>query len=121
MPTDNLDPFTYNDIAKDREEGKGCRKRSLAVDDEERHIVDFQSIGEVSHTCSTGVRVSNDYDFMPTINEFLDKVSSGLMEEWGQLQWTIGTCDSLHLLNYMRKRSLSFRRDSYQVVDRSCR
>lgn len=80
MSMNDFDPFTYNDIAEDREEGKDRGECSLTVDDEERHVVYLQPVREVSHTCSTGVRVSNDYDFMSTINELLGKVSSRLME-----------------------------------------
>lgn len=67
----NLDAFAYDNIAEDGEEGEHRGKRGLAVDDEEGHIVDLQTIGEVSHTCSAGVRVSDDYDLVSTVDEFL--------------------------------------------------
>lgn len=72
-----LDSFAYDDVAEYREEGEDGWEGGLAVDDEEGHVVHFQPICEVSDACSAGVRVRDDYDFVPTIDEFLDRVSKG--------------------------------------------
>jgi hypothetical protein len=71
MPVYNLDSLAYDDVAEYREEGEDGGEGGLAVDDEERHIVDLQAIGEVSHTCSPGIRMGDDYDLVSSINEFL--------------------------------------------------
>lgn len=71
----DLDTFAYDNIAKDRKEGEHCREGGFAVYDEERHIVDFQAIGKVPYACSTGIRMSDDYDLVATINEFLGIIS----------------------------------------------
>lgn len=83
MTMDNLNSFAYNDIAEDWKEGKDGRERSFAIYDKEGYIVNLQSICKVSYTCTAGVCVSDDYDFMSTINEFLGKVSDGLIEGEG--------------------------------------
>jgi len=70
MTVDDLNSFAYNDVAEDWEEGKDGRERSLAIYDKEGYIVNLQSICKVSYTCTAGVCVSDDYDFMSTINEF---------------------------------------------------
>lgn len=80
MTMDDLNSFAYNDVAEDWEEGKDGRERSLAIYDKEGYIVNLQSICKVSNTCTAGVCVSDDYDFMSTINEFLGKVSDRLMD-----------------------------------------
>jgi hypothetical protein len=80
MSMDDLDSFAYNDIAEDWKEGKDGRERSLAVYNEEGYVVNLQSICKVSNTCTAGVCVSDDYNFMSTINEFLGKVSNRQME-----------------------------------------
>ena len=81
MAMDDLDSFAYNDIAEDWKEGEDGRESSLAVYDEEGDIVDLQSIRKVSNTCTAGVCVSDNYDFVSAVNEFLGKVSDRLMEE----------------------------------------
>lgn len=72
MTVHDLDAFAYDDVAKDGEEGEDGGESSFAVDDEERHVVDLQTVGEVSHTCPAGVRVGDDYDLVSTIDEFLE-------------------------------------------------
>lgn len=76
MAVDNFDSFAYDNVAEHWEEGEDSGEGRFSVDDEERHVVDFEAVGEVPYTCSAGVCVSDDYDFVPTINEFLDEVSS---------------------------------------------
>lgn len=73
MTVDYLDPFAYDNVAKDREEGEDGWEGSLAVDDEEGHVIDLQPVGEIPHTCSSGVRMRDDYDFVPSIDEFLSQ------------------------------------------------
>ena len=71
MAVYDLDSFAYDDVAKHREEGEDGGEGSLAVDDEERHIVDLETIGEVSHTCSPGICMGDDYDLVPAVDELL--------------------------------------------------
>lgn len=104
MAVHDLDSFAYNDVAKHREEGEDGGEGGLAVDDEKRHIVDLQTVGEVSHTCSPGICVGDDYDFVSSIDEFLETaLAEGMRGDCGFSQWTTGTCDSLHLLRSVRK------------------
>lgn len=34
-------------------------------------MIDFQAIGEVANSCSTFVRMRDDYDFVSAVDEFL--------------------------------------------------
>ena len=71
MAVDNLDLFADDDVAEDGEEGKDGGKRRFAVDDEERDVVDLETIGQVSDACAAGVCVGYDDDFVAAVYEFL--------------------------------------------------
>jgi hypothetical protein len=75
MAVYNFDSFAYDDVAEDGEEGEDGGERSLAVDDEEGNVVDFEAVGEVSHTCPASICVCNDDNFVAAIDEFLSRVS----------------------------------------------
>ena len=75
MAVYNLDSFANHDVAKHREEGEDGGEGGLAVDDEKGHVVDLEAVCEVAHSCSTGVCVRDDYDFVTTIDEFLELIS----------------------------------------------
>jgi hypothetical protein len=71
MAMDYLNLLSDDDIAEygeEREDGRECR---LAVDDEEWNVVDLQSVGEVTDSSASFVRVGNNNDFVSPINEFL--------------------------------------------------
>lgn len=122
MSVYDLYSFAYDNVAKYREEGEDGGKGGLAVDDEEGHVVDLQSVCEVPYACATGVCVCDDYDFVSSIDEFLDVVRR---TQWrgggGCIQWTADTYDSLHPLIFMRRQSMSSERCSYRVEGRSYR
>lgn len=117
----DLDAFANNNIPEHREEGEDGGEGSLAVDDEEGHVVDLQTIGEVSDARSACIRVCDDYDLMAAIDEFLGVINTAQSYATGFLQWTAGTCDSLHLLRSMRRQFASSRSGSYRAEGRSCR
>ena len=71
MAVHNLDPFAYDNVAEYWEEGEDGGEGSLAVDDEEGYVVDLQTVGEISHSCSAGICVCDDYHFVASIDEFL--------------------------------------------------
>lgn len=74
----NANLLSYYDIPKyweEREDGwEGC----FTVDYPKGNVVDFESIGEVTHSRTACVGMCNYYDFMAAIDEFL---SMGL-EKW---------------------------------------
>lgn len=72
MAVDNLDLLADDDVAEYREEGEDSRHRRFAVNDEERDVVDLQSIGEVAHPGSSLVRMGDDDDFMAAVDELLE-------------------------------------------------
>lgn len=65
----NLNLFSNDNVAEYRKEGEDSGEGGLAVDDEERHMVDFQAICEVSHAGPFFVCVGDDYNLVPAINE----------------------------------------------------
>lgn len=70
MAVDDLDAFAEDNGSEDREEGEDRWEGGFAVNNEEGHVVDFQAIGEISHACSSLVRVSDDDHFMASVDEF---------------------------------------------------
>ena len=82
-----LDLFPDYDVPKDGKERENCRQGGLAVDDQEWNMVHFEAIGEVSDTAAALVRMSDDDNFVATINEFGRKLidmaldAAGLREE----------------------------------------
>lgn len=76
MAVYNLDAFAYHNVSKYWEEGEDSGKGSLAVDDEEGYVVHLEAVRQIAHTCPAGVCVCDNYDFVTTIDEFLEQVSS---------------------------------------------
>jgi hypothetical protein len=71
MTVDNLNLLTNDNVAEYGKERKDGREGGFAVDDEEGDVVDFQAIREVADSCSTFVRMRDDYDFVSAVDEFL--------------------------------------------------
>ncbi|KAK5001218.1 hypothetical protein LTR28_012879, partial [Elasticomyces elasticus] len=71
MAVNNLDALTNENVAEDRKEREDGREGCLAIDDHERHVVDFQAVGEVANARSAGVGMGDDDDLVATIDEFL--------------------------------------------------
>lgn len=69
MAVDNLDLLPDNNVAEDREEREHGRHCGFPVDDQERDVVDLQAIREVVDAGATFVRVSDDHDFVPSVNQ----------------------------------------------------
>lgn len=57
------------DVAKDGEEGENRGERCLSVDDKKGDIVHLKAVGEVSHACAVVICVSDDNDFVATVDE----------------------------------------------------
>ena len=64
-----LNLLPNDDVAKDREEGEDGWKGRGAVDYEERHIVHFEAICEVSYASSFFVGMRDDYNLVAAIDE----------------------------------------------------
>lgn len=73
MPMDDLNLFANDDIPEYREKGEHRGHGRLAVYDKERDMVDFEAIGEVSNSSTSFIRMSDNDDFMSTIDEFLKR------------------------------------------------
>lgn len=65
----DIDLLPDDYIPEYRKEREDCRECRFTVDDEERNIVDFEAIGEVSDAGSVGVGVCYYYDFVAAVNE----------------------------------------------------
>lgn len=68
---DNLDALADDNVAKDGKKREDGGKGGLAIDDPEGNVVDFESIGQISHALSAGVGMGDDNDFVSTVDEFL--------------------------------------------------
>lgn len=69
MTMNNLNLLPDENVSQNREEGKHGGKSSLAIDDEKRNMVHFESVCEVSHALSVVVGVCNDDDLVAAVNE----------------------------------------------------
>lgn len=67
----NLDLLADYDVAKHGEEGEHRGHRRLAVDHEERDVVDLETIGEVAHAGAALVGMGYDDDLVAAVYEFL--------------------------------------------------
>jgi hypothetical protein len=71
MAMNNVDVLSNNNISEygeEREDGRKCR---FTVDDEERDVVDLESIGKVTNSSPPFVCMRNDNYFVSPIDEFL--------------------------------------------------
>jgi hypothetical protein len=71
MAMHNVDLLADHDVPKYGEEGENSREGGLAVDDEERDVVDLEAIGEVADARPAGVCVGYYHDFVAAVDEFL--------------------------------------------------
>ncbi|PQE29459.1 hypothetical protein CJF32_00003236 [Rutstroemia sp. NJR-2017a WRK4] len=74
MPMNNFYLFSNNNIAKYWKEGEDGWKGAGAENDEEWHMVDLESVCEVSYSGSIVVGVRYYYDFVSAINELCRKL-----------------------------------------------
>jgi hypothetical protein len=64
--------FTDHDIPEKGEEGEYCRHSRLAINDEERDVVHFETIGKISNSGPPFVCMSDDDNFMTAVDQFLE-------------------------------------------------
>jgi hypothetical protein len=69
MTMDDLNLFPNDHVAEKWEEREDCWHGRLSIDDQERHMIDLQPIGQIVHTCPTIVRMSYDNNLVPTIDQ----------------------------------------------------
>lgn len=69
MAVDNLDALADADVPQHGEEGEDGGEGGVAVDDEEGHVVDLEAVGEVAHALAVAVRVRDDDDLVPAVDE----------------------------------------------------
>ena len=69
MSMDYLNLFPYNNVSKNRKEGKDRRHSCLAINNKEGHIVDFEPIREIPDPSPALVRMCDDHDFVASIYE----------------------------------------------------
>lgn len=72
MAVDNLNLFANDNIPEYGEEREHRRHSRLAIYDEERHMVNLETIGKIPNPSAPFVCVSDDYDFMTTVDKFLE-------------------------------------------------
>ena len=69
MTMNNFDFFSYDDVTKDREEGKDSRHSRFSIYDQKGNMIDFKAISKVSNTSTTLICVCDYDNFVPTIDE----------------------------------------------------
>ena len=87
MAVNDIDSFPQHNVPENGKETKHGRKGGAAVDDQERHVVDFQSVGQVAHASPPLVGVGDDDYFVAAVDEFGGQLvdvrfdAAGLREE----------------------------------------
>jgi hypothetical protein len=76
MAMHDLNLLSNYDVPEHWKEREHRRKGGFAVYDEERYVVDFETICKVSDARSAGVCVGYDNNFVASINEFLEVISA---------------------------------------------
>lgn len=69
MAMHNINLLPNHDVAEDGEERENGRKCRGPVDDQKGDVVDLESIREISHAGAAFVRVRDDDDLVPSVNE----------------------------------------------------
>lgn len=70
----DFDALSNADVSECRKEGKYGRKCCLAVDYEERNVVDFQAICEVADAFAVTIGMGDDDDFVTAVYELARKL-----------------------------------------------
>jgi len=68
MSMNNFDLLANDNVSKDRKEREDSWKCCLPVYDEERNVVDLQAICKISHSGTTLISMSDDYNFVAAID-----------------------------------------------------
>lgn len=69
MTVDDLNAFPDDDIPEDWEEREDGGKSAFSIHDQEGHMVHFEAIGQVADAGATFVSMSDDNNFVPSINQ----------------------------------------------------
>ena len=70
MPMHDFNLLSQDNIPENRKERKDSREGSFPIDNEERYMIDLETICEISNTGAPFIGVGDDDDFMATIDEF---------------------------------------------------
>lgn len=70
MPVYNFDLLSDDDISEDRKERKDCRHSRFSIYYKEGHMIYLKAIGQIPDTCPPFIRVSDDNNFVASIDEF---------------------------------------------------
>jgi hypothetical protein len=94
MAVYNFDSFANHNVAEDGEKREDGREGRFSVDDEEWDVVDFETVCEISHTCSASIGVGDDNHLVAAIDEFLVFVRKVVGDPSNEesLHWTADTC-----------------------------
>lgn len=79
---DNFNLFSNNNVAEYWKEGEDSWKSGLSIYDEERNMIDFKTIGEISDPGTAFVCVGYDNDFVAAVDEILPWVSFYMQRDW---------------------------------------
>jgi len=113
MTMHDFNLLSDDNVAEDWKEGENCRKGRLAVDDEKRDIIDFESIRKVSDTSSPLVCVCDNNDLVPTV----DQLRRELVDVAFDAAWLgeEGVADHRDIVRHGEsRRFLSNRRDGHR-------
>lgn len=68
MSMDNLDLFSQDDVAENWKERENGGKGRFTVDNQERDMIDLETIGKVAYSRTTFVGMGDDDDLMAAVD-----------------------------------------------------
>lgn len=69
MAVNDLNLLAYDDVSKERKKREDRWKGGLPINDEERNVVDFETVCQVTDAGTVFVGMGDDDDFVAAINE----------------------------------------------------
>ena len=70
MSVYNFDLLSDDDISEDRKERKDSRHSRFSIYYKEGHMIHLKAIGQIPDTCPPFIRVSDDNNFVASVDEF---------------------------------------------------
>lgn len=70
MAMNNLNFFSYDDVAEDGKERKHRGQSRLSIDNKEWNVIHFEAVGKIPNACAALIRMGDDDHLMTAVDEF---------------------------------------------------
>ena len=69
MAVNNLDLFSNNNVSKDGEKREDGWKGAFTIYNQERHMVDLETVGEIANARSALISMGDNNNFVTAVNQ----------------------------------------------------